>query len=183
MKRKLFPFTLITLLILLASCSSKLNESTIKNILSESLSKEDLQATEEIRIGAISYLKEDDLTTYKKLEAEGMLSIEENTAKRSHTISLSDKASEYVLETKKKSVGLWGNTATYAKIRVCNLSVGNIEDIHEVPAENTATARVTLNKVDKTPFYLLVEDKTDFKKVKLSFFKTTDNEWKLLTKK
>lgn len=180
MKQKsLFVVTLLFCVLSLVSCSSKLNESKIRTILKESLTSEDLNASVALEIGDVSFVSNSEIEHFKILEEEGLLIAKKNS-QRSYNISLTDKANPYLVETIEKKIGIFGGISLFAKMKAFTYEVNAIEDIHENPSENTATARVTLKKVDKTPFAILLKDNTDFLKKKLNFFKTTEGEWKLL---
>lgn len=172
-------YLLLLLSTTLMSCSSKLSESKIQSILSENFTKEDLTTLYPLEIGEISYMSDKDLTKYQKLAQEGLINIESSNITQS--ISLTDKASEYVSETYNKPKGIFsGGKRYFAKVRIYSYKIEGVEDIHENPSDNTATARITFKKTEQTPFIILDEDKTEFIKKKLKFYKTTDNEWKLL---
>lgn len=173
-------FSVWCIICLFSACSSGLTEDKVKAIVEETFSQEEMLLKESIEIGLVTGISESKLELYRKLEAENLVTIEKE--KDGYSFSFTDLAEPYVLETKKKKKGLFSLTRLYGEVRTCYLEVDKVEDIHEVPSDNTASARITFKKIDKTPFFIFSEDKSDFKKVTINLYKTTDGKWKLLTK-
>lgn len=184
--KKITLFYLFTIALILSSCSNHLDESRVKKIIEESITDQEMISTKGLVIGEMysSTINSDD--KYKKLEAEGMIVIEQDDKNGKVNISLTDKAKEYIenIKEEKNTYSMLSNK-TY-KVAICRIftyEIESVSDIHENPSDNTATAKVTLKKVNKTPFYEALEkDKTEYTKITMSFFKTTENEWKLKTK-
>lgn len=178
----------------LYSCSSRLDEKTVRNILESSLKEGNAANVYTIFFtGEKVLLSGNEILQYKKLEEQGFLTLDSvGKSWGSDTyfnIGLTEKAEQYVDKVKD-----WKNdtlseinrllekedaSKQQVTVRVASFSVSDIENIHEIPSENRATAKVTVEKTDRTPFWILSKDTVTRKKIDISFIKTTDDNWKV----
>jgi hypothetical protein len=182
------------LLACLYSCSSRLDEKTVRNILESSLKEDNAVNVYTIFFtGEKVLLSGNEILKYKKLEEQGFLTLDSVSKSRGadmyFNIRLTEKAGQYidkivdleneVLTEINRLLGEKDVAKQQVTVRVASFSVSDIENIHEIPAENRATAKVTVEKTNRTPFWILSKDTVTRKKVDISFIKTTDNNWKV----
>lgn len=174
--KKLIAVTACSLLAL--SCSDKLSESKVENLVKECLSKRPSYGTNILETGKVNYLSKEAITTYEKLQSKGLLTIEEKPAEarfsfKYHLVTLTDKAKPFVLESDSKSSNTTVNT-----IRLYTKKIDKVGSIQEIPSMNMAEVSITYTKDDKTPFYDFIEkDKTDFITKKIMVKKTENKGW------
>ncbi|HAO14318.1 MAG TPA: hypothetical protein DDE71_01940, partial [Tenacibaculum sp.] len=62
-----------------------------------------------------------------------------------------------------------------------SFELDEINEIHEIPEQNIATVKVTFKKVNKTPFIILMSEKSNNNEVieKTIGLKKTNEGWKL----
>lgn len=160
------------------SCSDKLTESKVEDLVNECLTKNPIYGQSILRSGKTSYLSEDDVIKYKELEKNGFLKIEEKVVKsgwytdKYQLITLSNKSKPFIIETKE-----YGE-AKANTVKLFTYKLDKVGSIQEIPSMNVAEVSVTYKKDAKTPFYDLFEtDKTDFITKKIVIKKTENKGW------
>lgn len=182
-------FMLLCTSFLVASCSNNLSVSKAESIVEEYLEENPQQGSVQISTGKISHISEETLNTYKKLEADGYLKVEYKeeevgngywkSTKKYHIVSLTEKSQDYVLKTRNS----YSETETNYEMRTYSLALDEVSDIFIKKDERTATAKAKFKKKDKTPFFILENDPTDFKVTEMLFYKTEDKGWRLMNEK
>ena len=173
--KKLIAVTAFSLLVL--SCSDKLSESKVEQLVNDCLSKEPSYGINTINTGKVTLLTKDEILFFKKLQSKGLLTIEAKPSKERYgfgynLVKLTNKAKPFVLDSVAKS-----NTTNYT-FRLYTKKLDKIGSIQEIPAMNMAEVNITYIKDDKTPFYEEMErDKTDFITKKIRLKKTENNGW------
>ena len=87
------------------SCSDKLSESKVEDLINECLTKNPIYGQSILKSGKVSYLSEENIKKYEELEKQGFLKIEEKVVKsgwftnKFHLVALTDKAQPFVIET------------------------------------------------------------------------------------
>jgi hypothetical protein len=183
MKRVLF-FLLVLLTIVACSGSgnkteAKLTTDTAEEIVRETLSEKPIYATVQITTGEIDPIMFEELSLYEKLQEEGYLKIQvkkEGNLSKTLLISLTNKAKDYLLKTKKSDYfpELSYNTMvmyTYALDKITDLEITN-------NSENFMGSKGTFTKKDPTPFYIFEKDQTSFFTRWVGFTKA-DKGWEL----
>lgn len=186
-KIKLIPF--LFCLLIFASCHSKLE---VEDVLSAIEKKQVLSngLTTGFWIGDKETVDKQDIWKYKKLAGEGLINLD-SLGQSFYSgiycrLSLTDKANEYVEKEEDKKDRqtaeqneidrLLGNETKmrkYITVRVAAIRVTEVKDIHEIPSENRAQAKIVLEAEDKTPFWLLSSDTATHKEIKINLIKTT----------
>lgn len=158
---------------LLFSCSDKLTESKVKELVEECLKKEPLQKTKTIYIGDVGNFLSNELSVFAE---KGLLTIEVKENKsplgivfgKRHIVSLTEKAKPFVIE----------NTDSTAELILFTYELDKVGSIQEIPMLNGAEVQITYKKANKTPFYdALVGNETDFIKKKIMIRKTENKGW------
>ena len=177
-------FILLTgTLFFLASCGSdNLSNSKAEDIISKCLKANPEQRMERFRIGKATFSKQDSdqelLQKYLKLADEEYLEMELikevkkgwSKGSKEYRIKLTEKSLEYMEEVPEEN----GN----ATVKTFQYAVGEVLEVHETPATNTAEVKVNFKATDITPFAILSrKDPTEFWVQKLKFSKTS-NGWK-----
>lgn len=166
-----------------ASCGSdNLSNSKAEDIVTDCLAASPEQRTTRFRIGKATFTKQDYdqelLQKYLKLADEDYLELElvkEITkgwqkGSKEYAIKLTEKSLEFMEEVPEKDGNATAKTFQY--------EVGEVLEVHETPATNTADVKVNFKAVDITPFAILSKkDPTEFWVQKLKFSKTS-NGWK-----
>lgn len=165
-------FYLVALGIVFSSCSDKLTESKVKELVKECQAKSPKIETKKIDIGENSSISKD----LPKLAEKGLLKIEEFENKsplgivfgKKYVVSLTEKAKPFVVN----------QTSYSAEVKLYTYEIDQVGSIHEIPAYNAAEVEITYKKVDKTPFYDVLEtNKTDVEKTKITLGKTENKGW------
>jgi hypothetical protein len=146
-------------------------------------------------IGDKELVDKKDIEKYKELEEKGLITLD-SVGKSFlsgiyYRISLTDKANEYIETTEDKKdrqtaeqkeidrlLGEEKAKRELVTVRVATIRITEVKDIHEIPSENRAQAKIVLEAENKTPFWLLNKDTTTIKERKISFIKTTEG-WTL----
>jgi hypothetical protein len=182
--------SILTVLLFIAftSCNSdKLTKQKITELYKECSEKGNTQYAEKrITLGSKTTLnthlkpknseenymefKEQGLINFQKLETSFM-------GYPQYKISLTEKGENYISKTKKD--GTW--TKTWVKC--FSLELDEIIEIHEIPAQNIATIKITLKKVNKTPFIILMNKENNDSLIEKTIgLKKTNEGWKLCNK-
>lgn len=175
----------ILLLVSITSCSSdELTKEKVKELYKECSKKGNNQYAEKrITLGNKTVLNtrlkpQNSEENYTKLKEEGLINFKKLgtsfMGQPQYSISLTEKGKSYISETKKD--GTW--TKTWVKC--FSLELNEILEIHEIPEQNIASIKITLKKVNKTPFIVLMnkENNDDLIEKTIGLKKTTDG-WKL----
>lgn len=182
------PISIIIILLMIISCSDtnkKLTHSKAKSILTECLKKISSEGNAEISIGDKSfntsnYTDSIKLDFLKTLEKQGLLKVRyvNGEIDQTYNIELTEKANPYVLIKEKEdplSV-LTGIKNTKAVVKTFEYYIiSEVKEIHEIPANNTATVTAILEKINPTPFFSLTNESI-FNEVKFTFL-FTSNGW------
>ncbi|PQJ73131.1 hypothetical protein [Polaribacter butkevichii] len=172
MKKKVILLFLVNLIV--TSCSDKLTESKVRDLINQCTSKP-LETISSINLGKTMFTSEKEFNIYKKLEEKGLISVKKTKEKffTKYDISLTKEAKPYISEAKKK--GKYGYTA---KVLLCKYEVEKIGNIQNIPSKNTAEVKVTLKKIEKTPFdELLNRNQSEFVDKTILIKKTENNGW------
>ncbi|MCD9611884.1 hypothetical protein [Tenacibaculum maritimum] len=116
---------------------------------------------------------------YNKLKEQGLINFEKLNSSfmgyPEYNISLTEKGKSYVSNVSKKG------RSTTTKMKCFSLELYEIKEIHEIPEQNIATIKVTFKKVNKTPFIILMNEKSNNNDVieKTIGLKETTDGWKL----
>ena len=171
-KTTILLLSLLTLI--LTSCSEKLTESKVKDLINECTSKP-LENTASISLGKTTFASEKRFNIYRKLEENGLISVKKTKEKFStkYDISLTEKAKPYIFESKKK--GKYGYSA---KVLLCKYEIEKIGNIRNIPSTNSAEVKVTLKKIDITPFdEVLGKNQSESVDKTILIKKTENNGW------
>lgn len=192
-KIKLIPF--LFCLIFLASCHSKLEvEDVLSAIESHSRSYE-YEITTSFWTGDKELVEKKNVDKYKELENKELIKLDSvgdlYYMGVYYRILLTDNAKEYIVNIEdnkdvqtaeqKEIDRLLGHEKAKRELvtaRVATIRITEIKDIHEIPSENRAQAKIVLEAENKTPFWLLSEDTTTRKEIKINLIKTTEG-WRL----
>lgn len=172
----------ILLSVLLTSCSSdKLTKQKVKDLYKECHEKGKTQyAEKKISLGDEALLNSrlafyNTEENYNKLKEQGLINFEKLNSSFMgypyYRISLTEKGKTYISRVVKKKT----------MMRCFSLELDEVKEIHEIPAQNIATIKVTFKKVDKTPFMIFMSEKsrnTDIIEKTIGLKKTNDG-WKL----
>lgn len=172
----------ILLSVLLTSCSSdKLTKQKVKDLYKECHEKGETQYAEKrISLGDKVLLSDrvafyNTEENYNKLKEQGLINFEKlNSSFMGYPycrISLTDKGKEYISRVEKEKT----------MMRCFSLELDEVKEIHEIPAQNIATIKVTFKKVDKTPFMIFMSEKSRNNDIieKTIGLKKTNDGWKL----
>lgn len=174
--KRILLLSIVSLFIL--SCSDKLSESKVEDLVNECLAKNPAYGQSILKSGKIPYLSEEDIKIYQNLEKKGFLKLESKVVKSGwftneyHQVTLTEKSQPFVIETN-----------TYGEVKANNIKLftyklDKVGAIKETPSMNIAEVRVTYKKDEKTPFYDLFEtDKTDFITKRIMLSKTENQGW------
>jgi len=177
----------------LTSCGSdNLSNSKAAKIIAKCLKENPKPGQELFKTGEVKfyYEKKDDskkLAFLKKLVAKGYLKMDSVKASKRHkytiyNVSFTDKSKDYVLESEGGGFGFDSffssskNKSKTATVKTFDRSVDKVKEVHERPSFNAAEVTVIYKKQNKTPFFELSRDKTDFITKKVTFRKTS-NGW------
>ncbi|CAA0224503.1 hypothetical protein [Tenacibaculum maritimum] len=185
MKNNLSVLT-IFLFVLVTSCSSdKLTKEKVRDLYKECYEKGETQyAEKKIVLGKKTVLNkklnsQNSEENYNKLKAQDLISFEKLATSfmgyPEYNISLTEKGKSYISQTTKK--GAWTTTM----MKCFSLELDEIKEIHEIPEQNVATIKATFKKVNKTPFIILMSEKSNNNEVieKTIGLKKTNEGWKL----
>lgn len=175
----------ILLFVVTTSCSSdKLTKTKVKELYNECSKKGNTQYAEKrITLGSKTVLNtrlkpQNSEENYNKLKEQGLINFEKLETsfmgQREYSISLTKKGENYISKTEKD--GKWAKTW----VKCFSLELDEIHEIHEIPGQNIATIKITLKKVNKTPFIVLMNDKTNNNLIEKTIgLKKTNDGWKL----
>lgn len=175
---------LILLLASLTSCSSdKLTKQKIKELYKECLEKGNTEyAEKKIALGnrtvlGTKFKPRNSEENYNNLKEQGVINFKKLgtsfMGNPEYSISLTEKGKSYISKTKKE--GTW--TKTWVKCY--SLALDEIHEIHEIPEQNIATVKITLKKVNTTPFVILMNKQNNDLIEKTIGLKKTNEGWKL----
>jgi hypothetical protein len=160
------------------SCSDKLSESKVEDLVNECLAKNPVYGRSIIQSGKVSYLSEDEIKKYQDLDKKGFLKIEGKVVKNGwftkkyQQVTLTQKTQPFITETKE-----YGETKSNI-VKLFTFKLDKVGSIQEIPSMNIAQVSVTYKKDEKTPFYDVFEDdKTDFITKKITLKKTENKGW------
>jgi hypothetical protein len=160
------------------SCSDKLSESKVEDLVNECLTKKPIYGQRILESGKVSYLSEENIKKYQELEKKGFLKIEEKVVNsgwftnKYHQVTLTDKTQPFIIETDS-----YGETKSNI-VKLFTYKLEKVGTIQEIPSLNIAEVSVTYKKDAITPFYDLFEtDKTDFIIKKIAINKTENKGW------
>ncbi len=169
---------LFVILLIFQSCSDKLTESKVEDLINECSMKNPIYGQSILKSGKVSYLSDDDIKKYQELEKKGFLKIEEKIeksgwfTKKYNQVTLTEKSQQFIIETIS-----YGDTKSN-KVKLFTYKLDKVGSIQEIPSMNIAEVSVTYKKDAKTPFYDLFEtDKTDFITKKIGIKKTENQGW------
>lgn len=171
-------FKLLVILLIFQSCSDKLTESKVEELINDCSEKSPNYGTYKLDTGKIEFLSENTYKNYLKLQEKGFLKVEKKEEKYGwmirnyYQIELTEKCKPYVIETNKYS------ETNSNKIKLFTYKLDKVGSIQEIPSMNIAEVSVTYKKDAKTPFYDFFEtDKTDFITKKIGIKKTENQGW------
>ena len=171
--------------VIIMSCSSdKLDKEKITELYKECYEKGNTQyAEKKIALGNETVLNkkrnpQNTKANYNKLREQGLINFKKlNSSFMGHpqySISLTEKGKEYISKTIKK--GSWTTTM----MKCFSLELDEIKEIHEIPEQNIATIKITLKKVNKTPFIVLMNKENNDDLIEKTIgLKKTNEGWKL----
>lgn len=177
----------ITLLLLISliitSCGSdNLTNSKAKDIINKCLEEKPDQRFATIKTGEVlvdpsSKTSMEKVEVYKKLEQEGYLTFTLTNKKNAiytgakfYNLSLSEKASKYINQSKKNG--------DYVMLKSFRYVVDEVIEVQEIPAFNGAKVKVKYKAIDISPFVILPSGTVRENYTKTLDFKKTNNGWK-----
>jgi hypothetical protein len=172
---------LFLLTITLLSCDSdNLSNSKAEKIISKCLEQKPQQRQERLTIGKATFRDKDYdielLQKYMQLKDKGYIEMElikeitkgYRKGSKEYSIKLTNKALEYIIESTEVSV----------IVKTFKYEVGEVLEVQEFPAANTAKAKVKFEATNITPFAILSrKDPTEFWIKDFNLTKTS-NGWK-----
>ena len=96
---------LFVILLIFQSCSDKLTESKVEDLINECSMKNPIYGQSILKSGKVSYLSDDDIKKYQELEKKGFLKIEEKIeksgwfTKKYNQVTLTEKSQQFIIET------------------------------------------------------------------------------------
>jgi len=184
--QKVIIISMALLSLLLVSCFGFLNDKSLSNKKAKDIIEECFNQPP-LPVGKIKfstgkkfftegknkYGQNESITPYRELADKGYITLELIPLPKSdagyihYNISLTNKSKDLVIEHH--------NRRTYVK--TYDWEVGEVKEVHEMEALNTAEVKVVYEKVNKTPFAILEQDRSD-SKLETLLLKKTSNGWK-----
>jgi hypothetical protein len=170
----------IFVIVSLISCSDKLTESKVEELLASCLETNPVIETSELITGKrlIGYeLGTTELKKLVELEKQGYVKLVYSEEKKLITyqyctITLTPKSSPYIIST--LNIG----DENHNKIKLYRNILDKVGTIQEVPAYNGAYVKITYKKVDTTPFFKhYSNDLNDKSEQRVSLKKTENKGW------
>jgi hypothetical protein len=185
--------------IFFVSCSDKISSLDADKIVKKNLEENPIYGSIDFMTGIeteeISF-SDEEKNILKKLQGDGYINIQKVMRKSEKThwdmleqdsieyyvFSLTDKAKNYILETKETKS--YNGSFMINKMRTYTTTLDKVKQkqIYVNDKNESAEAIAIYSKNDRTPFYVFERDQTPFFAKKIRFVKTIDNGW-ILDKK
>lgn len=166
MRKKLICALLVVPQLLILGCSSHLSNSKAEKIIQSSIAFPKTES-EPIEYGLMAYDFDSLPKFYYILQQKGMFTIEHLgkggflVMTYRFRVSLTPEAKKYLVEEDKNPVkqGDSGEHMYNSRFKTCDVTFGEIKDIHEIPEMNAAEIQYNVKRTNFTPFWNFYLDK------------------------
>ncbi|MBC9795119.1 hypothetical protein [Sinomicrobium weinanense] len=170
--------------VLFISCSNTISKAEAEKIIKDCIEEHPKHGKIYVWKGRNTFYKDsilhnERLDVLKKLGEEGYLKLDLEEQRDTCTIynlTLNNKSKEYTLKSYEKTG--WNIETDYEVLKTYDYEFVSIKEIWKVPKTKATLVTVVYKKVNKTPFFELSEDKTDFKTVKETIWESSYDYWK-----